>query len=110
MIKFSVCRDGGGKITGLVIKGHAGYAEPGFDIVCAAVSTALWMAVKGIEAQKLAGVSYEQSDGYVSCHISDDRKPACDALLDSLTLTVTELAKQYRKNIFIVSSVDGVLD
>ena len=27
------------KGSGIIIKGHAGYAEPGKDIVCAAVST-----------------------------------------------------------------------
>ena len=110
MIKFALYRNSDNKISGLNIKGHAGYAEEGFDIVCAAVSTALWMAVKGIEAQQLAGVSYEQDDGFVSCYITDEREPACDAILNSLMITITELSKQYKKNIFIVNGVDGVPD
>ncbi len=103
MIKFAIYRNSDNKISHLCIKGHAGYAEKGFDIVCAAVSTALWMAIKGIEEQELAGVSYEEDDGFVDCFISDGREPSADAILNSLVTTVTELARQYRKNVFIVN-------
>ena len=105
MIKFSVYRSGD-KVTRLVVKGHAGYAEEGYDIVCAAASTALWMAVKGIEAQGLASVSYEQSDGFVDCRIGAEREPSCDAIINSLLLTAGELAKRYKKNIFLVGAAD----
>ncbi|MCH5187072.1 MAG: ribosomal-processing cysteine protease Prp [Oscillospiraceae bacterium] len=106
MIKFAVYRNNGNKISGLTIKGHAGYGEEGYDIVCAAVSTTLWMAIKGIETQGLANVSYEQHDGFVSCNISSEREPACDAILNSLMMTISELSKQYKKNIFIVNGVE----
>lgn len=106
MIKFGIYRNKVNKITKLVIKGHAGYAEEGYDIVCAAVSTALWMAIKGIEEQELAGVSYEQDDGFVYCSLTDERGEAADAILNSLLITVTELAKQFRKNVFIVNGDD----
>lgn len=106
MIKFGVYRNESGKITRLAIKGHAGYAPSGEDIVCAAASTALWMAIKGIEEQELAGVSYEVDDGFVDCFLTGERKEAADAILNSLMLTMHELAKQYRKNIFIVSGKD----
>ncbi len=103
MIKFAIYRGKGDKVTRLAIKGHSGYAEKGFDIVCAAVSTALWMAIKGIEDQGLAEVSYEQDDAFVDCRLSEQRDSAADAILNSLLLTVNELAKQYKKNIFLVS-------
>ncbi len=107
MIKFGIYRNSESeKITRLVIKGHAGYAEEGYDIVCSAVSTSLWMAIKGIEEQKLAGVAYEQDDAYVDCSLTGEREEAADAILNSLVLTITELAKQYRKNVFIVCGKD----
>ncbi len=106
MIKFAVYRNKSGKITRLQIKGHAGYAEEGFDIVCAAVSTALWMAIKGIEEQKLAGLSYEEEDGFVDCFLTDEREEAADAILNSLMITIHELARQFKKNIFIVNGED----
>lgn len=106
MIKFGVYRNESEKITRLSIKGHAGFADSGKDIVCAAASTALWMAIKGIEEQALANVSYEADEGDVDCFISGEREKAADAILNSLMLTVFELAKQYRKNIFIVYGKD----
>lgn len=108
MIKFGVYRNKDGLITRLSISGHAGYAESGYDIVCAAVSTALWMAVKGIEEQQLAGVASEQDDGFVDCHLTPERESAADAILNSLLITITELAKQYKRNIFIVNGEDSL--
>ena len=106
MIKFSFYRNGDGKITRLQIKGHAGYAEEGHDIVCAAASTALWMAMKGIEEQGLASLSYIEDNGFVDCHIAGERTSEADAILKSLEITAFELAKQYKKNIFIVNGED----
>ncbi len=106
MIKFSFYRSKDGKITRLKIMGHAGYAEEGYDIVCSAVSTALWMAMKGIEEQELAGITYEEEDGFVDCFLTAEREPGADAILKSLETTVFELAKQFKKNIFIVENED----
>ena len=106
MIKFSFYRNGDGEISRLQIKGHAGYAENGYDIVCSAVSTALWMAMKGIEEQGLASLSYIEDNGFVDCHIAGERTSEADAILKSLEITAFELAKQYKKNIFIVNGED----
>ncbi len=106
MIKFTIDRNSEGKITHLQIKGHAGYAEEGYDIVCSAVSTALWMAMKGIEEQQLAGITYEQDEAFVDCYLTGEREEAADAILNSLLITIFELAKQFKKNIFIVQGED----
>lgn len=106
MIKFSIYRSGDGRISRLQIKGHAGYAEKGYDIVCSAVSTALWMAMKGIEEQGLAQLSYREEDGFVDCHIGGERTSEADAILKSLEITIFELAKQFKKNVFIVNGED----
>ena len=102
MIRFKVERNSEEKIVKLEVKGHANYAESGFDIVCAAVSTACTMAVNGIEALKLADITYEQSDGFLLCEIPEKRKDGADVLLDSLMITMREIAKQYNKYLFIV--------
>ncbi len=106
MIKFAFYRDGSGEITRLRIKGHSGYGEKGYDIVCSAVSTALWMAMKGIEAQGLAELSYEEKDGFVDCRITGAASCEARAILKSLEITVFELAKQYKRNVFIVNGKD----
>lgn len=102
MIKFKVKRSADGKIVRLEVRGHAGYAEHGSDIVCAAVSTACTMTINGIEAQNLAKLTYKESDGFLTCDIPEDREQGADLLLNSLMITIYEIAKQYKKYLFIL--------
>lgn len=102
MIKFKVERNENGKIVRLEVKGHAGYAENGYDIVCAAVSTAVQMTVNGIEQQKLADITYKTNDGFLVCSIPEKREEGADLLLNSLMITIYEIAKQYKKYLFIL--------
>ena len=37
-----------GRLTGFTVSGHAGYADAGEDIVCAAVSSAVQLTANGI--------------------------------------------------------------
>ena len=83
MIKFRVRRSGDGKIEELK------------------VTTACQMTVNGIEAQGLAAVSYETGDGLLECTISSERNEGADVLLESLMITIYEIAKQYGKYLFI---------
>ena len=50
----------------LKINGHAGYADPGSDIVCSAVSMLMYTVAQLVEdsADKLYGQSIKISDGY----------------------------------------------
>ena len=102
MICVKVKRSADGKIVRLEVKGHAGYAECGYDIVCAAVSTACTMAINGIEAQNLAKLTYKESDGFLECDIPEIREKGADVLLDSLMMMIYEIAKQYKKYLFIL--------
>ncbi len=102
MIKFETETDTFGKIVRFSVKGHSMYAEEGKDIVCAAVSSAVWMAINGIEKQKLAEVSVKQDNGFVDCLISEKRAAGADAVLTSLLLFMKEMAAAYKKNVFLV--------
>ncbi len=102
MIKFKVKRSAEGKIVEFEVKGHSGFAESGKDIVCAAVSTACTMTVNGIEAQGLADITYEQKDGFLLCKIPEKREEGADLLLNSLMITICEIAKQYKKYLLIL--------
>ena len=97
MIKFKAVSDTEGKITQFTVDGHSGFAESGEDIVCASVSSAVWLTINGIEKQNLAKLTYEQSDGFVNCIISEKSGSGADVLLDSLVMFITELESQYKK-------------
>lgn len=101
MIKFQTVTNSKGKVTQFTVCGHSGLSESGTDILCAAVSTAVWMTINGIEKQNLAQLEYVQNDGFVECSISENRDAAADALLNSLVYIMSELSAQYKKNLFI---------
>jgi hypothetical protein len=48
MIKIEVLRDGD-RIVSLRCKGHAGYGEPGKDLICAGVSTVLFGLMNALD-------------------------------------------------------------
>ena len=95
MIKFTTVTNTDGKLTEFTVDGHSGYAESGSDIVCASVSSAVWLTINGIEKQNLATLSYEESDGFVKCTISGNRLEGADILLNSLVMFIAELSGQY---------------
>lgn len=95
MIKFTTVTNSDGKISQLTVDGHSGFADSGEDIVCASVSSVVWLTINGIEKQNLAQLSYEERDGFVKCIISDNRAEGADVLLNSLVMFITELSSQY---------------
>ena len=95
MITVTTVSDTEGKILRFRVEGHSGFADSGSDIVCAAVSSTLWMTINGIEKQNLAQLSYEERDGFVNCIISDRRLDGADILINSLVMFVSELSGQY---------------
>ena len=85
------------------VKGHAGYADSGSDIVCAAVSSAAYMAANTIT--EILGVAAEASvsDGRLEFGFSGS-KPAAD-IVKGLQLHLTELQEQYPGFIQITTEV-----
>ena len=77
------------------------FAESGSDIVCASVSSAAYMAANTVT--EIIGAAAEASVGEAEMHflLKEDNEAAF-AVLDGLRLHLTELSKQYPKNIKII--------
>lgn len=86
------------------IQGHSGSAESGQDIVCAAVSSAAYMAVNTITEILGQQVSADVSDGYMKISLSGKNDAASD-ILKGLQLHITELSKDYPDFIRITTEV-----
>ena len=97
MIKFTTVLNTDGSIRRFTVNGHSGFAESGEDIVCAAVSSTVWMTINGIEKQNLARLSYEERDGFVDCIVEEKFSDGADVLLNSLVMFITELSGQYKE-------------
>ena len=95
---------------GFKIEGHAGYAEEGEDIICAAVSVLALNTVNSIEALTDVKPVCSMEDGYLSCEISDLRNmkktyPDVTLLLDSLALGLQSIAESYGTQYLNVSTI-----
>ncbi len=94
--------DGAGNYTGFSVRGHAGYAEAGSDIVCAAVSALTTTCVNAMES--VAGVTPQVTggaDGALGAELPRGVSPSqwhdCQVLLGALRQGLADLAEGYPK-------------
>lgn len=85
------------------IDGHANYAEPGKDIVCAAVSTLAQTLIASIEELTEDKIEYRISPGRVDINYRDLSERA-RLLVDSFFVGVNLIASEYPDNISIAIS------
>lgn len=85
----------------VVIDGHSGYAENGYDIVCASVSSIVTTSVNILVRLDKDAISYEAKDGFIKMEISKHNE-FIDIVLENMIALLTELASSYPKNIKIV--------
>ncbi|HJB87893.1 MAG TPA: ribosomal-processing cysteine protease Prp [Candidatus Blautia excrementigallinarum] len=83
--------------TEFVSRGHAGYAEEGQDIICAAVSALIISTVNSLEALTKDHFRLEDKDGYVRILFPEELSDGGKLLMDSLVLGLTEIEKSYSK-------------
>lgn len=83
------------------VKGHSGFAEEGRDIVCSAVSTATQMTLVGLKEVLKLKVESIIADGFLQVRLLDGDENNKDAqiLLNTMFLTLQDIAKNYAKNV-----------
>ena len=84
---------------GFEISGHAG-GNAGRDIVCAAVSSAVYMAANTVTEIIKVHADISEQDGHLKFSVGE-----AAAVLDGLKLHLTELSKQYPKKIKVITEV-----
>lgn len=98
-IDFFTVKDGG--LSGFQIKGHSGSADSGEDIICAAVSSAAYLAVNTITEILHADASVFVDDGEMVLRLPRKSIPQCGDLLAGLKLHLLSLEEQYPENIHV---------
>ena len=101
MITITVKKRNGNYME-FVSKGHAGYAEEGQDIVCAAVSALIITTVNSLEKFTDDKFDVQEKDGFVSIHFRNDLSERGMLLMDSLLLGLTEIAGSYNNRYLTV--------
>jgi uncharacterized protein YsxB (DUF464 family) len=84
------------------LTGHAMYDDYGKDIVCAAVSSVVTMAVEGIACIKEDAIDVKQTKDKLSITINSHDE-VTTKLIDTMINLLKELAKKYPQNIKITN-------
>ncbi len=97
MVKISVYQDGGGRISGFRCTGHAGYANSGQDIVCAAVSALTVTAVNSVESLTQDKFSYEgdEEKGLMDFKVTAPVSDRAALILKSMFLGLMMIEESY---------------
>ena len=83
------------------IDGHANYAEPGKDIVCAAVSMLVQTLIQSFEELTSDEIHYDMMPGTVHIQFGDLSERA-RLLVDSFFVGVSMIAEEYPDNVKII--------
>lgn len=83
---------------GITVKGHAGYAEHGKDIVCAGVSTLVQTFIQSVEELTADKIQYSMQPGTVDIKFRDLSEQA-QLLVDSFFIGVSLIAGKYPDNV-----------
>ncbi len=84
--------------TGFSSKGHAGYAEEGYDIICAAVSALTVNTINSIEKLTDDAFQAEAADGMVRWKFTElPISREAELLMDSLCLGLEDIQETYGK-------------
>ncbi|EKP94936.1 ribosomal-processing cysteine protease Prp [Thermaerobacter subterraneus] len=100
MIRAVFFRDGQGAITRFEITGHAGFADRGDDIVCAAVSALGQAAILGLEEVLHLVPEVElDEEGRLVCQLPGDvpadLQRAAQAILETARIGIQAIASDY---------------
>ena len=99
MIKISFLYNDTGSIIGFDFKGHAGYAESGHDIVCAAVSALVFNTVNSIQefTDSEFDIDMDEKKGHIYFKVKGIPDEKTQLLLNSLKLGIGDILKSYGK-------------
>ncbi|KYO64757.1 ribosomal-processing cysteine protease Prp [Thermovenabulum gondwanense] len=106
MVDITIWKDLKGNIAGLEIKGHAGYADYGSDIVCAAVSALAETAILGVKKIAAVNANTVKKEGLVRIEIPEvlpeENRYRVNIILRTITAGLEDLAKTYPEYVRLV--------
>ncbi len=88
--------------TGFSVRGHAGLAPAGEDVLCAAVSSAAYMTVNTLTDVCKAPCDVTVSDGEMTVLLSEQNARPVQDLLKGFALHMRELSRQYPEKLKVI--------
>lgn len=94
MIQITIFQNHKKECMGFQTTGHAGYAESGQDIVCAAVSVLMINTINAIDAFTSDEITCfsDEEEGVLVCHLTDHPSKDTNLLMNTMLLGLREMA------------------
>lgn len=92
----------GNQLFGFELNGHAGYADYGQDIVCAAITSAVRLTECILNDSMNCHPETVLEEGSIKLTLPDSELDAAQSVLNGLSLYFSELAKEYPQEIQIL--------
>ncbi|MGL5718610.1 MAG: ribosomal-processing cysteine protease Prp [Paraclostridium sp.] len=103
MIKVKYYHNDDFILKGFCLKGHADFAEIGYDIVCSAVTSNAVAVINSLSTlQKVEFETVIGSEGHIECIVKDKHLNEAQLLLQHFQLAINEIKREYPKNIKIL--------
>ena len=102
MIRVTIHRNDQGQILGYEATGHAGAGPRGRDIICAAVSVLTDSVFLGLDKHLHRAMDWSAGNGALSVLLLEEPDERTEAILNTLTLGLSEIHKIYPDRIRIL--------
>lgn len=102
MITVELILDNNQAISGFYVQGHAQAGPRGQDIVCAGVSALVQASIMGIERQLGRDIDLTQNAKGLKMSLIGEPDNLTNAILETMLLGLTEIAKRYPKSVRII--------
>jgi hypothetical protein len=108
MLTVHFRRDGRERLSSFFADGHAGWADSGEDIVCAAVSAILQAAWLGLEEHARVAPEADKSAGRLALRWPAEvrERPDVQAIVATAELAVTQISRQYPAHVQVVREAE----
>lgn len=105
MVTVTFRRDSRQRLSSVFAQGHAGWAESGRDIVCAAVSAILQAACAGLQEHAKLHVGLRRSSGELSFSVPEKARDdaAVIAIVRTAEISIEQIARQHPEHVAAAS-------
>jgi uncharacterized protein YsxB (DUF464 family) len=110
LVEVHVRRDSRDRLSSFCANGHAGWAESGDDVVCAAVSALLQAAWLGLAEVAKVEVKASREKGHLEVSWPEAARSdaAVEAIVNTASLSIERICSQYPDHVrLIVERRDG---
>jgi uncharacterized protein YsxB (DUF464 family) len=109
MLTVIIHEDSRGRLSSFVADGHAGWADAGDDVVCAAASVVLQAAWAGLTEHAGVNVRGTRSKGRLTMRWPASTRDRDDvrAIVATAALAIEQIARQYPEHVRAVRRTDA---